>query len=55
MLLYERINIFVGINLNKSDKSKECMIIIGILKTLIINTKHMFVMGVIIYKWLLMI
>ena len=26
MLQFERINVFEGINLNKSDKSKECMI-----------------------------
>ena len=51
MLQYEIIDVFEGIDLNKSDKSKECMIIIGILKALVINTNAMFVMDVMIYQW----
>ena len=30
MLVYERIDISDGINVNKSDESKECMLTIGI-------------------------
>ena len=48
MLQYERINISEGIN--KSDKSKSVsFVIIGVLKTLVINMNHMFVMDVMIY------
>ena len=50
MLQYERIDISEGIDFDKSDKSNECMIvIIGILKTLVINMNHMFVINVMIY------
>ena len=47
MLQYERIDVSEGIDLNKSDKSKEC---IGVLKTLVINMNHKFVMDVMIYQ-----
>ena len=50
MLQFERIDISEGIDLNKSDKSKSVsFVIIGILKTLVINMNHMFVMDNMIY------
>ena len=46
MLEYERINVSEGINIHKSNKSKECMIfIIGILKILVINLNDILVMN----------
>ena len=50
MLQYERIVISEGIDFDKSDKSKECMIChYCYLKTLVINMKHMFVINVMSY------
>ena len=51
MLQYERIDVSEGIDLNKSDKSKECMIChYWFLKTLVINMNHIFVINVMIYQ-----
>ena len=57
MLQHERIDVSEGIDLSKSDKSKECMICHKRywLKVLVINMNHMFVMDVIIYQWWFMI
>ena len=50
MLQYERIDISDAIDVNKSDKSKECMIsFYGILKTLIVNMNHIIIINVMIY------
>ena len=50
MLQYERIYDSEEIDINKSDKSKNvAFVITGILKTLVINMNHMFVMNVMIY------
>ena len=45
MLQYERIDISEGIDFDKSNKSKECMIYT-------IYIIHMFVINVMIYQWL---
>ena len=53
---YERTDTSEGIDLEKSDKSKECMIChYWYLKTLIMNMNHMFVRDVMIYQWWSMI
>ena len=50
MLPYDRIDISEGIDINKTDASKECIIVInGIWKTFAINLSHTFVMVVVIY------
>ena len=56
MLQYERIDVSEGTDINKSEKSKECMFaIFGILKTLVIYMSHMFLINVMIYQWLFII
>ena len=53
---YERTDTSEGIDLKKSDKSKECMIChYWYLKTLIMSMNHMFVRDVMIYQWWSMI
>ena len=50
MLEYNRIDIFEGIDTNKTNKSKECKFaIIGTLKILVLNMNHIFVMVVMVY------
>ena len=50
MLQYERIHVFEGIDFDKSDKSKECMIChYWYFKTLVINMNYTFVINVMIY------
>ena len=45
MLQYDRLDVLEGIDINKSNKSKECIFaIIDILKILDINLKYTFVM-----------
>ena len=49
---YERVDVSEIIDLNKSDKSKECIIChYWYFKTLAININHMFVIDVMIYKY----
>ena len=51
MLQYERIDISEGIDINKSNKPKEYkFVIIGILKILVMNLNHMFVINLMIYQ-----
>ena len=50
MQQYERIDVSERTDINKSHKSKEWFVIIGILKTLVINLNHMFVINVMIYQ-----
>ena len=49
MLEYEKIDILEGVDVNKTNLSKECDIaIIGILKILVLNLNHIFAMVVMI-------
>ena len=50
MLEYERIDISEGIDVNKTNLSKECVIFatIGILKILVLNMNLIFIMDVMI-------
>ena len=49
MLEYERIDISEGIDVNKTNLSKECDIChFGVLKTLVLNMNHSFAMVVMI-------
>ena len=51
MLQYERNDISGGIGFGKTNKSAECMIvIIGILKTLVLNINYIFVVDVMIFQ-----
>ena len=57
MLQYERINVSEGIDTKKSNKSKKkekknaWFVIIGILKILVINLKHISVKNGMVYQW----
>ena len=56
MLQYERIDVSEGIDLNKSDKLKKCMICYyWYFKYIGSKYEHMFVINVMIYKWWFMI
>ena len=47
MLQYDRNDVSEGIDIDKTNKSKKCMFaIIGILKMLVIDFNHIFVMVV---------
>ena len=49
MLEYDRIDISEGIDVNKTNASKECNIVtIGILKILLLSMSHIFAMVVMI-------
>ena len=49
MLEYDRIDISEGVDVNKTNLSKECdIVIIGILKMLVLNLNHIFAMVVMI-------
>ena len=49
---YERIDVSEGIEINKSNKSKECMICnYWYFRDIIINFSHMFVMVFMMYQW----
>ena len=49
MVEYDRIDIWEGIDIKKSNASKECKIcIIGILKILVLNINHIFLMVVMV-------
>ena len=56
MLQYERIDVSEGIDLNKSDKSKECIIChYWYFKDIGYRYQHMFVIDVMIYQlWFMM-
>ena len=50
ILQYEKFDVSEGIDINKTSASKECMLfIIGILKMLVTNLNHMFVINFTIY------
>ena len=52
---FDRFDASKWIDINKTNASKECIFgIIGILKMLVINFRHMFVMVVMLYQWWLM-
>ena len=57
MLKYDRIDISKGIDIKKTNKSKECkFVIIGTLKLLVLNMNQIFVMVVMVcYKKLLVL
>ena len=50
MLQYKKIDVLKGIGINKTNAPKNvCFVIIGILKMLVTNFNHMFVINVTMY------